>query len=95
MPYIVKRTQLYLDVDMAQLLAAESRRRGTTLSRLVRDAVTKQYGRGRARNRTAIIGRLAGVWIDRDDLGPTDGFVRGLRRSHRAERCAMSTSSAG
>lgn len=87
-PYIVKRTQLYLDEDMAQLLAAESRRRGTTLSWLVRDAVAKQYGRARARNHAAIIERLAGVWIDRDDLGPTDAFVHALRRSRRAERWA-------
>ena len=86
MLYIVKRTQLYLDEDMAQLLAAESRRRGTTLSWLVRDAVARQYGRARVRDRAAIIERLAGVWIDRDDLGPTHAFVRGLRRSRWAER---------
>jgi hypothetical protein len=37
MHHRVKRTQLYLDEETARVLAAESR--GTTVSRLVRDAV--------------------------------------------------------
>jgi len=37
----VRRTQLYLDEEMIRLLAAESRRRGTTMAALVRDAVAQ------------------------------------------------------
>jgi hypothetical protein len=75
----MKRTQLYLDEDMARTLAAESRRRGTTVSELVREAIATVYGRGARRERRAIIHRLAGVWADRDDLGDTQEFVRTLR----------------
>ena len=88
MLYIVpmKRTQMYLDEDLSRVLASESRRRGTTVSALVREAVAAAYGAARTTDRTEIIHRLAGVWADRDDLGDTDAFVRGLRRSERPQR---------
>lgn len=84
----MKRTQLYLDEDMSRLLTAESRRRGTTVSALVREAVSSTYGREKTDNRRALIRRLAGVWADRKDLGDTDTFVRNLRRTTRPERWA-------
>ena len=68
------------------MLTAESRRRRTTISALVREAVDRAYGRGSARNRAAIIDRLAGVWSDRADLGNPDGIVRALRESERPDR---------
>jgi Ribbon-helix-helix protein, copG family len=82
----MKRTQLYLDEEMSRLLTAESRRRGTTVSALVREAVVATYGRRTADEGRAVIHRLAGVWAERDDLGETEEFVRGLRRSVRPER---------
>ena len=82
----MKRTQLYLDEDVSRLLAAESQRRGTTVSALVREAVAAAYGHREVTDRTAIIRRLAGVWADRGDIGDTETFVRGLRRSTRPVR---------
>jgi hypothetical protein len=82
----MKRTQLYLDEEMSRLLTAESRRRRTTVSALVRDAVAATYARQKTEDRRAVIHRLAGVWADRDDLGDTEAFVRSLRRSVRPER---------
>ena len=82
----MKRTQLYLDEDMSRVLAAESRRRHTTVSALVREAVAATYGRHTAMDRRVIIQRWAGVWADRDDLGATETFVRDLRRSGRPAR---------
>jgi hypothetical protein len=82
----MKRTQLYLDEEMSRLLTAESRRRGTTVSALVREAVATTYGSHTADEGRAIIHRLAGVWADRDDLGVTEDFVRSVRRSTRPER---------
>lgn len=79
----MRRTQLYLDEEMSRTLTAESRRRGTTVSALVREAVAAAYGRPAAGDRHAVIQRIAGVWADRDDIGDTDAFVRGLRRSTR------------
>lgn len=82
----VKRTQLYLDEEMARLLAAESRRRGTTVSALVRDAVVKGYGRQAEEDRGAIIERLAGIWEGRRSIGAD--FLRRVRRSARPARWA-------
>ncbi|HXQ22314.1 MAG TPA: CopG family transcriptional regulator [Candidatus Acidoferrales bacterium] len=87
----MRRTQLYLDEEMSRTLTAESRRRGTTVSALVREAVAAAYGRPEAADRHAVIQRIAGVWADRDDIGDTDAFVRGLRRSARLERWTRGT----
>ena len=82
----MKRTQLYLDEEMSRLLAAESRRRGTTVSALVREAVAATYGPATGDDRHQMIHRLAGVWGDREDIGDTEEFVRSLRRSTRLDR---------
>ena len=73
---MVRRMQLYLDDEMARLLTTESRRRGTAMSKLVRDAVAQQYGRQASNDRGAIIDRLASIWADREDLGNTADMVR-------------------
>jgi hypothetical protein len=75
-----------LDEEMSRLLTAESRRRGTTISALVREAVATTYGHNEVTDRRSIINRLAGTWADREDIGPTETFVRELRRSRRPER---------
>jgi hypothetical protein len=80
----MRRTQLYLDEECGRMLAAESRRRRTTISALVREAVDRAYGSGSAKNRAAIIDRLAGIWRNRTDLGKAD--VRKLRESRRPDR---------
>ncbi|HUI27030.1 MAG TPA: CopG family transcriptional regulator [Candidatus Kryptonia bacterium] len=82
----MKRTQLYLDEDLARRLAAESRRRRTTVSALVREAVAATYAGRAVEDRGAMIHRIAGVWADRTDLGDTEAFVRSLRRSERLQR---------
>lgn len=87
----MKRTQLYLDEEMSRLLTAESRRRGTTVSALVREAVVATYGSGKTEDRGEIIDRLAGVWAGRDDIGDADAFVRDLRRSARPSRWTRET----
>src|SRR5947208_16038308 len=81
-----RRTQLYLDEEMIRLLAAESRRRGTTMAALVRDAVAQGYGRARPNERSAIINRQAGMWGDRSDLGSTALADRSLRESGCIDR---------
>ena len=83
----MKRTQLYLDEDMARTLAAESRRRRTTVSELVRDAIATVYGSRTRGDRHAIIHRLAGVWADRQDLADTEAFIRSVR-AERPQRSA-------
>jgi hypothetical protein len=85
---MMKRTQMHLDEDTLRFLTAESRRRKTTVSALVREAIAATYGRGNGENRSATIRRLAGVWKGRRDLRDAQGFVRRLRSSDRTDRWA-------
>jgi predicted DNA-binding protein len=39
--YIMKRTQIYLDEEQAQRLARRARARGTTASKVIREAIDK------------------------------------------------------
>ena len=80
MLYIMKRTQLYLDDDMARILATVSRQRGATISELVRQCVREKFGHTGALDKAAIARRLSGIWKDRADLGDTGTLVRRLRK---------------
>ena len=86
MLYIMKRTQLYLDDDMARILATVSRQRGATISELVRECVREKFGQTGTLDRAAMARRLAGIWKDRTDLGDTGRFVRRLRQGTRRRR---------
>jgi hypothetical protein len=75
----MRRTQLYLDEECGRTLTAGCRRRRTTISALVREAISRAYGSGSAKDRATVIDRLAGIWRGRTDLGNADRVVRKLR----------------
>ena len=89
MLYIMKRTQLYLDDDMARILATVSRQRGATISELVRQCVREKFGQTGALDKGTMARRLAGIWKDRTDLGDTGRFVRRLRKGTRRRRLRL------
>ena len=89
MLYIMKRTQLYLDDDMARVLATVSRQRGATISELVRECVREKFGRSDALDKVAMARRLGGIWKDRADLGDTGRFVRKLRTGTRRRKLRL------
>jgi len=82
----VHRTQLYLDKTTHARLKAAARRRGRTISDLVREALELVYGSPHTADRLATLRGIAGLWRDRDDLGDTAGYVRRLRRDTRKGR---------
>ena len=77
------RTQLYLDDDVHQRLRMLAANQGRTVSDLVREAVARAYGPGHIDQRLDTLRGITSLWHDRDDLGPTGGYVRRLRRSTR------------
>ncbi len=80
----MKRTQLYLDEEMAKTLATLSRQRGASISELVRDSLKESYGPpGKAADRAQIARSLAGIWRHRKDLGKTAAFLRRIRHGKR------------
>ncbi len=82
----MKRTQLYIDDDLANILSMVSRQRGTTVSELVRVCIREKFGGKQKVDKVTLAKQLAGIWKNRRDLGGTEEHVRRLRRDTRTER---------
>jgi ribbon-helix-helix CopG family protein len=83
----MRRTQLYLHEDTWEMLHIQARKRGSSISELVRQAVRHRYGGSPARRREAMQA-LVGIWKDRKDLRDSRAYVRRLRRGKRLARIA-------
>lgn len=81
----MRRTQLYLDENLWNVLHAQARREGTTISELVRQAARERY-MGRLEERTRAMQAWIGVRKGRKDMEDPVEYVRGLRRGNRLER---------
>jgi len=85
--YIMRRTQLYLHEDTWNTLHRQAKKRRTSISELVRQAVREKYA-GSAVNRLEAMQAFVGIWADRADLRNTRAYVRRLRRGKRLKRVA-------
>ena len=85
----MKRTQLYLDDEMAKILSTVSRQRGATISELVRECIRDKYAEKRNIDKVALIRQIAGVWRNRRDIADTDRYVRRLRMDTRRKRLGI------
>ena len=82
----MKRTQLYLDEEMARTLETLSRQKGSTISELVRASLREHYMPGKDLDKVALARRLTGIWKNRKDLENVDASIRKLRKGSRRER---------
>lgn len=82
----MKRTQLYLDDEIAKILSTVSRQKGTTVSELVRECVREKFGRKEKIDKAELARQLGGLWKNRRDLGETRKYVRRLREDTRRRR---------
>jgi predicted DNA-binding ribbon-helix-helix protein len=83
----MKRTQIYLDDRQWHKLDRVAKRTHRTVSELIREAIDARYAATPKENFLEALRRGAfGVWKDRRDLGPTDSYVRSVRRGNRIER---------
>ena len=83
--YIVRRTRLYLDDDLWNVLHAKARRRKSTVSELVREAIRDHYsGRRdeRMKSMQEFVGTRREVSVSLDAVE----YVRGLRRGSHLDR---------
>lgn len=84
--YIVQRTQIYLSADESAALDREARRRGTTRSHLIREAVRDRYlpdtDPQELHDRIAA---AAGAWLrgDESDQESGEAYVERLRTGQR------------
>jgi hypothetical protein len=81
----MKRTQLYLHENIWKTLHIRSRQERTTISELVRQAVSEKYGKSPASRRQAMQA-FVGMWKDRRDLADSALYVRRLRKGKRLKR---------
>ena len=82
----MKRTQLYLDEEMARILETLSRQKGTTISELVRTSLREHYMRPKDLDKVSLARDLTGIWRNRKDLKDIDAAVRKLRKGSRLKR---------
>jgi hypothetical protein len=82
----MKRTQLYLDEEMARTLETLSRQKGATVSELVRASLRERYMPGKDLDKVALARLLTGIWKNRKDLQNIDASIRKLRKGSRRER---------
>jgi hypothetical protein len=81
--YIVERTQIYLSKSQATALDREARRRGTTRSHLIREAIEERYGADVVdlEHVKRVLDAAAGIWSDRAETG--EEYVERLRTGRR------------
>jgi hypothetical protein len=78
----MKRTQLYFDEEVWEMLRVRARRDRTTISDLVRSAVRERYiGNGSERKEAMLA--VVGLWKNRTDLPETRTYLRRLREDGR------------
>ncbi len=82
----MKRTQFYLDEEMARTLETLSRQKGATISELVRAGLREQHMPGKDLNKVALARGLTGIWKNRRDLKDAGAAVRKLRKGSRLRR---------
>jgi hypothetical protein len=82
----MKRTQLYLDEEMARALETLSRQKGTTISELVRASLREHYLQGKDLDKVSLARSLTGIWKNRGDLKDIGATVRTFRRGSRLKR---------
>ncbi len=81
----MKRTQLYIDNDLWEVLRLRSEEARTSVSDLVRQAVREKYAASPLHRREAMKA-FVGIWKDRSDLRSSEAYVRRLRQGSRPKR---------
>jgi serine/threonine protein kinase HipA of HipAB toxin-antitoxin module len=86
-PYIMRRTQIYLDESQSRLLEAQSKASGFSISHLIRAAVDTVYGKRRSltqAQKLRIAESTAGAWASRTETGAD--YVDRVRGRGRLDR---------
>ena len=89
--YIMKRTQIYLDVDQDRRLAAQARAVGATKSTLIREAIASYLSRPDEEAQQLAEFRMAVDELVGQPVGLADGrtYVEELRREDRVRDAAI------
>ncbi|MEE9430218.1 MAG: hypothetical protein V3V16_04200 [Melioribacteraceae bacterium] len=75
----MKRTQIYLDEELINILKIESKLRKKKVSMLIRETLRAKYLN--KDKKIVLLEKAAGIWKDRDF--DTNEYVRNLRKGER------------
>jgi hypothetical protein len=78
-----RRTQMYLDDAQILELKHRARQSSRSVSAIVREAIDEKLAQPADTRFEDAFNAAFGIWRDRDDLGPTDHYVRRLRGDTR------------
>jgi hypothetical protein len=81
----MRRTQLYLDDSLWNILHARAQSRKTSISELVREAIRERY-LGSREVQTKAMQDFVGIRKDRSDIPDAVEYVQNLRRGDRLKR---------
>ena len=81
----MRRTQLYLDDSLWNVLHERARNRKTTVSELMREAVRERY-LGKREERTKAMQEFVGIGKDSSGTSDAMEYIRKLRRGGRLDR---------
>ena len=90
----MKKTQLYLDKEMAKMLSPLSRQKGRSISDLVRESLQERYMSGKVLDKAALAREISGIWKNRKAHQDIDVVVRELRKGKRKQRLGLDRDSA-
>ncbi len=76
---------MLLDDDLWKTLHLRADQERTTVSQLARLALRKAYSEP-ADVRKNAMEAVIGIWRDRDDIGPTNEYIRQLRKGSRRKQ---------
>jgi hypothetical protein len=81
--HTMRRMQIYLDDAQILGLKRLAWQSGRSVSAIVREAIDEKLAHPPDSRLDEALNAAFGIWRDRDDLGPTDEYVRRLRRDTR------------
>jgi Arc/MetJ-type ribon-helix-helix transcriptional regulator len=85
--YTMRRKQIYLDERQVAQLKAAAKTSFRSVSEIIRDAIDEKLARvGEGDDFDRALTAAAGIWAKRADIGPTDEYVRRLRKDRRGAR---------
>jgi predicted DNA-binding ribbon-helix-helix protein len=80
----MRRTSIYLDDRQQRTLDQIAQRTRRTISELIREAIEARYGTTAEPDfLKALRAGAFGIWKERTDIGPTEAYLRRLRRGDR------------
>jgi hypothetical protein len=87
MTYIMRRTQLYLNEDLWNVLHQRALESHTTVSELVREAVRDRY-LGKSEQRKKAMRQFTGIHKNRTEFSDPESYIRKLRSGSRLNTLA-------